>query len=263
MALQRSYRSLLLSQHQCQMFPQTIEDNEDNNRISYIKLINVGQKVITRNCTGYLPSQVAFYLQNVHIQPRSIYLSLNAENFDLVEDSGRLGGAESGKLTESGRTYSRDIARYLLAQHKTDTNGCDPKDQNRGLLVLAGGARVHTETLLHLQLLFSCYNTALLNELRGGDLHMLSKEEIKVPHCDTLCVACALLYCAMRCYTVLCVAVLCYALPYCALGCYTVLCVAVLCCALLYCALGCYTVLWGAILCFGVLYCAVRCCTVL
>jgi hypothetical protein len=36
----------------------------------------VGQKVITRNCHGYLPSQVAFYLQNVQIEPRKIYLSL-------------------------------------------------------------------------------------------------------------------------------------------------------------------------------------------
>ena len=105
---------------------------------------------------------------------------MNAENFDLVEDSGRLGGAESGRLTDSGRCYSRDIARYLLVQHKTEHVGCDSKDPNRGLLVLAGGARVHSETLLHLQVLFSCYNTALLNELRGGDLHMLSKEEIKV-----------------------------------------------------------------------------------
>ena len=127
---------------------------------------------------------MAFYLQNVHIQPRSIYLSLNSENFDLVEDSGRLGGAESGKLTESGRNYSRDIARYMLAQHKNDGDGCDLKDPNRGLLVLAGGAKVHTETLLHLQVLFSCYNTALLNELRGGDLHMLSKEEIRVRQSD-------------------------------------------------------------------------------
>ena len=97
---------------------QSIEDDEDNNNISYIKLINVGQKVITRNCTGYLPSQVAFYLQNVHIEPRSIYLCLNAENFDLVEDSGRLGGAESGRLTESGRDYSRDVARYLQVTHQ-------------------------------------------------------------------------------------------------------------------------------------------------
>ena len=30
----------------------------------------MGEKVITRNCTGYLPSQVALYLQNIHIQPR-------------------------------------------------------------------------------------------------------------------------------------------------------------------------------------------------
>lgn len=42
---------------------ETIEDDEDNSQISYVKLINVGQKVIARNCTGYLPSQVAFYLQ--------------------------------------------------------------------------------------------------------------------------------------------------------------------------------------------------------
>ena len=33
-------------------------------------MVNVGEKVITRNCTGYLPSQVALYLQNIHIQPR-------------------------------------------------------------------------------------------------------------------------------------------------------------------------------------------------
>ena len=37
---------------------QTIEDDEDSKQVSYIKLINVGQKIITRNCTGYLPSQV-------------------------------------------------------------------------------------------------------------------------------------------------------------------------------------------------------------
>jgi len=162
---------------------QTIQDDEDSNNISYIKLINVGQKVITRNCNGYLPSQVAFYLQNVHIQERSIYLSLNAENFDLVEDSGRLGGAESGRLTEAGREYSRDIARYLQAKHQEAESV--PNEQqhaqarDRDLLVLAGTAKVHAETLLHLRMLFSCYNTPLLNELRGGDMHTLSKEEIR------------------------------------------------------------------------------------
>ena len=58
---------------------ETIVDTEDQGHISYIKLENVGEKLITRNCSGYLPSQVAFYLQNVHIRPRKIYLTLVAE----------------------------------------------------------------------------------------------------------------------------------------------------------------------------------------
>lgn len=37
-------------------------------------------------------TQVAFYLQNVHILPRKIYLCLNAENDDMATDSGRLAG---------------------------------------------------------------------------------------------------------------------------------------------------------------------------
>lgn len=59
---------------------ETIEDTENQGAISYIKLINVGQKLITRNCSGFLASQIAFHLQNVHIQPRRIYLTLTAEN---------------------------------------------------------------------------------------------------------------------------------------------------------------------------------------
>jgi hypothetical protein len=158
---------------------QTIEDDEDSNQISYIKLINVGQKVITRNCTGYLPSQVAFYLQNVHISPRRIYLSLNSESGDLVEDNGRMPSSETGRLTELGRVYARDVARYLQAQHQEST-ALDATGLGKDLLVLAGTAKIHAETLLHLRMLFACYNTPLLNELRGGDLHNLSKEEIKV-----------------------------------------------------------------------------------
>lgn len=55
---------------------ETIEDNEDGGDIQYIKLYNVGQKVVTRNCKGYLPSQVAFYLQvmSVYTCYTSIYV---------------------------------------------------------------------------------------------------------------------------------------------------------------------------------------------
>lgn len=63
---------------------ETINDDEGEGSICYIKLINVGQKVITRNCHGYLPSQVAFYLQNVHIQPRKVSRTCHhGRNFKL------------------------------------------------------------------------------------------------------------------------------------------------------------------------------------
>lgn len=68
---------------------ETIEDEEDGGDIAYIKLINVGQKVITHRCDGYIPSQIAFYLQNVHIQPHKIFLSLPAQSVDLGDDSYR------------------------------------------------------------------------------------------------------------------------------------------------------------------------------
>jgi hypothetical protein len=139
----------------------------------------VGQKVITRNCTGYLPSQVAFYLQNVHIQPRLIYLSLNCECNDSVEDHGKGIVGDAVKLTEEGRQYSRDLAGYLQAQHQ-ESSAMDGTGLGKDLLVLGGTAKIHAETLLHLRMLFPCYNTPLLNELRGGDLHNLSKNEIKV-----------------------------------------------------------------------------------
>lgn len=155
---------------------ETIEDNEDNEQISYIKLINVGQKVITRNCTGYVPSQISFYLQNVHISPRKIYLSLNAENTGLMEDSGRLLCGPSGRLTEDGRQYSLDLAKFIQVAQEGNFK---EQDLGKEVLVIAGTAPVDQETLLHVRMLYSCYNTPLLNELRGGDLQGMTRTEIK------------------------------------------------------------------------------------
>jgi hypothetical protein len=53
----------------------TIEDDEDDGEVSFIKIINVGEKVITRKCSGYLPSQISFFVGNMHITPRRIWLA--------------------------------------------------------------------------------------------------------------------------------------------------------------------------------------------
>lgn len=52
---------------------QTIDQDESD--LTYVKLINVGHQVIINRIQDYLQSRVVYYLMNLHIKPRSIWLS--------------------------------------------------------------------------------------------------------------------------------------------------------------------------------------------
>jgi 6-phosphofructo-2-kinase/fructose-2,6-biphosphatase 2 len=43
--------------------------------LSYLRITNVGSEVTLSRINGYLQSRIAFYLMNLHLKPRSIYLS--------------------------------------------------------------------------------------------------------------------------------------------------------------------------------------------
>lgn len=49
--------------------------DEDEADLTYCKLIDVGHKVIINRIQDYLQSRVVYYLMNLHIKPRSIWLS--------------------------------------------------------------------------------------------------------------------------------------------------------------------------------------------
>ena len=52
---------------------QTIDEDESN--LTYLKIMNVGKQVIINKIQDYLQSRVVYYLMNLHIRPRSIWLS--------------------------------------------------------------------------------------------------------------------------------------------------------------------------------------------
>ncbi len=52
---------------------QTIDEDEKD--MTYVKLIDVGKQVIVNQIRDYLQSRVVYYLMNLHIKPRSIWLS--------------------------------------------------------------------------------------------------------------------------------------------------------------------------------------------
>ena len=49
--------------------------DEDEKDLTYVKLIDVGKQVIINRIKDYLQSRVVYYLMNLHIKPRSIWLS--------------------------------------------------------------------------------------------------------------------------------------------------------------------------------------------
>lgn len=52
---------------------QTIDDEESD--LTYIKIMNVSKQVIINRIQDYLQSRVVYYLMNLHIKPRSIWIS--------------------------------------------------------------------------------------------------------------------------------------------------------------------------------------------
>lgn len=81
---------------------QTLGDDEAD--LTYCKLINVGHQFIINGIRDYLQSRVVYYLMNLHIRPRSIWLSRVGEVkwfVGLVTDTLSMGNQNLISLAES------------------------------------------------------------------------------------------------------------------------------------------------------------------
>ncbi|GAB1736097.1 hypothetical protein NU219Hw_g6148t1 [Hortaea werneckii] len=77
--------------------------DEDESDMTYCKVINVGSQVIINRIQDYLQSRVVYYLMNLHIKPRNIWISRHGESmFNL---SGQIGG--DADLSPRGQQYAK------------------------------------------------------------------------------------------------------------------------------------------------------------
>jgi broad specificity phosphatase PhoE len=84
---------------------ESLEDGEG----SFIKIIDVGRTVIAHLIEGYLPARLVFFLLNVHIEPRSIWLTRHGESEYNV--AGRIGG--DACLSPRGAIYAERLAEMM------------------------------------------------------------------------------------------------------------------------------------------------------
>lgn len=83
--------------------------DEDESDLTYCKLIDVGGQVIINRLKDYLQSRVVYYLMNLHIKPRSIWLSRHGESeFNL---GGQIGG--DANISERGELYAQKLPQLV------------------------------------------------------------------------------------------------------------------------------------------------------
>lgn len=85
---------------------QTLEDDEG---LQYIKMIDVGKKVVAYNIQGFLASQAIYYLLNFNLNERQIWITRHGESEDNV--SGRIGG--DAPLTKRGEKFAKALANFI------------------------------------------------------------------------------------------------------------------------------------------------------
>ncbi|KAJ1918446.1 6-phosphofructo-2-kinase [Mycoemilia scoparia] len=87
-------------------------DYEENRDAQYCKIVDVGKKVIAHNIQGYIESQCVFYLMNINLQPRIIFISRHGQSEDNV--LGRIGG--DAPLSAKGHKYAAALAKFIKQQ---------------------------------------------------------------------------------------------------------------------------------------------------
>ncbi|XP_057343999.1 6-phosphofructo-2-kinase/fructose-2,6-bisphosphatase 4 isoform X2 [Manis pentadactyla] len=88
--------------------------DEDLDRdLSYIKIMDVGQSYVVNRVADHIQSRIVYYLMNIHVTPRSIYLCRHGESeFNL---KGRIGGDPG--LSPRGREFARSLAQFINDQN--------------------------------------------------------------------------------------------------------------------------------------------------
>jgi 6-phosphofructo-2-kinase len=97
---------------------ETIGEEEEDAGIPYIKVMNVGKKITSFNTRGYITSQCVFYLMNMHIKQRYIWITRHGQSRFNVQ--GRVGG--DSDLTESGQKYATALAKFIESYHPPGTD---------------------------------------------------------------------------------------------------------------------------------------------
>ncbi|XP_017851799.1 6-phosphofructo-2-kinase/fructose-2,6-bisphosphatase 1 isoform X2 [Drosophila busckii] len=87
-------------------------DEVAESHLSFMKVYNAGKKVVVYNNEGHVESRIVYYLMNIHITPRTIYLTRHGESEHNL--SGLIGG--DSNLSTRGHQYAKALSSFIAQQ---------------------------------------------------------------------------------------------------------------------------------------------------
>ncbi|KAK2173714.1 hypothetical protein NP493_854g01030 [Ridgeia piscesae] len=84
-------------------------DEEHDKDYSFIRIYNQGEKFLVNRVQGHVQSRVVYYLMNIHVLPRTIYVVRHGESD--MNRMGRIGG--DGDLSKRGDQFASALAKYV------------------------------------------------------------------------------------------------------------------------------------------------------
>ena len=90
-------------------------DNKDptESQYSFMKIFSTGEQIMVHKHKGHIQSRVVYFLMNIHITPRTIYLTRHGET--EYNQQGRIGG--DSNLSSRGVNYAKALGKYVR-QHE-------------------------------------------------------------------------------------------------------------------------------------------------
>ncbi|CAF0936753.1 unnamed protein product [Didymodactylos carnosus] len=86
-----------------------IDDKVKEKNYSFIKLFNCGERFLVHKIGGHIQSRVVYFLMNIHVLPRTIYITRHGESELNMQQ--RIGG--DPPLSVRGRVYADALAQYV------------------------------------------------------------------------------------------------------------------------------------------------------
>ncbi|CAF4644077.1 unnamed protein product [Rotaria sp. Silwood1] len=93
-----------------------IDDKIEEKHYSFIKIFNCGERFLVHKLGGNIQSRVVYFLMNIHVLPRTIYLTRPGESEMNVQQ--RIGG--DSPLSAAGKAYTEALAQYIANENITD-----------------------------------------------------------------------------------------------------------------------------------------------